>query len=399
MEQREDTANTTEEYGNLIVGLDIGSTKICSVIGEVFPDRTEILGIGTVAASGMKKGMVVNIESTVNSIREAITEAENMAGCDVESVFVGISGSHIKGFTSPGILAINNREIRQQEIDAVIKAARTIKISDNQQIIHVLPQEFMVDDQTGIQNPIGMTGVRLVTNVHIVTADMTATHNILASCNRAGLKVEGLALESVASSRAVLTADEMDRGVALLDIGGGTSYLSIFINGSIKHTWELGLGGNNLTNDLSVGLRTPLHDAEEIKYRYGCALASMVKDNRVIEVPSVGDRKPRKVQQRVMVEMIEARIEEIMDLVNQEISHSGFRERIGAGLVLTGGTALLANIVEISEYMLDMPVRLGFPQGVGVGLVLYGSMQEADGHRGGASTTLERIRDWFKSLR
>lgn len=401
------------EHGNLIVGLDVGSTKICTVIGEIFPDRVEVLGVGIIASVGMKKGVVVNIEATVDAIRRAVTEAENMAGCDVESVFVGVSGEHVKGFTSPGILAINNREIRQQEIDAVIQAARTVKISDNQQIIHVLPQEFMVDDHTGIQNPIGMTGIRLVTNVHIVTADMSAIHNILASCNRAGLKVDGVALESVAASHSVLSADEMERGVALIDIGGGATNLAIFANGSIKHNWELGLGGNNLTSDLSVGLRTPLQEAEEVKYRYGCAMGSMIKDNRVIEVPSVGDRKPRKVQQRIMVEMIEARVEEIFDLVNQEIGRSGFRQRIGAGLVLTGGSSLLANIADMAEDMFDMPVRLGFPQGVcgrvdevnsprcstAVGLVLYGGKQHVDGRRGAVPGVMDRLRNWFKSWR
>jgi len=382
------------ESGELVAGLDIGTTKICAVIGELFADGSvDIIGVGTSASSGMKKGVVVNIESTVQAIRQAIESASDMAGCDIETVYVGIAGNHIKGFNSPGIIAINNQQIRQKEIDAVIMAAQTVKISDNQQIIHVLPQEYMVDDHTGIQNPLGMTGVRLVTNVHIVTADVTSLHNLVTSCNRAGLNVAEIVLESVASSHTVLGRDEMELGVALLDIGGGTTDLAVFCNGTIKHTWELALGGNNLTNDLSVGLRTPLQEAEMLKYKYGGALSSMIKDNHIIEVPTVGDRKARKVSQRVMVEILEARMEEILQMVNKNICSSGYRNRINAGMVITGGTALLANIVDMAEQVFDMPVRIGFPQGVGgriadvesprcttgVGLVLYGA---EGGHHG-----------------
>ena len=381
----------THESGELVAGLDIGTTKICAVIAEVFDDdRVDVIGVGTAASSGMKKGVVVNIESTVKAIRKAIDSASNMAGCDIETVYVGIAGNHIKGFNSPGIIAINNQQIRQKEIDAVIQAAQTVKISDNQQIIHVLPQEYMVDDHTGIQNPLGMTGVRLVTNVHIVTADVTSLHNLVTSCNRAGLNVAEIVLESVASSHTVLGRDEMELGVALLDIGGGTADLAVFCNGTIKHTWELALGGNNLTSDLSVGLRTPLQEAEVLKYKFGGAVSSMIKENHIIEVPTVGDRKARKVSQRVMVEILEARMEEILQMVNKNICASGYRNRINAGMVITGGTALLANIVDMAEQIFDMPVRLGYPQGVGgrlediesprcttgVGLVLYG----AEGH-------------------
>lgn len=381
----------TRESGELVAGLDIGTTKICVVIAEVFDDdRVDVIGVGTAASSGMKRGVVVNIESTVKAIRKAIVSASDMAGCDIENVYVGIAGNHIKGFNSPGIIAINNQQIRQKEIDAVIQAAQTVKISDNQQIIHVLPQEYMVDDHTGIQNPLGMTGVRLVTNVHIVTADVTSLHNLVTSCNRSGLNVAEIVLESVASSHTVLGRDEMELGVALLDIGGGTTDLAIFCNGTIKHTWELALGGNNLTSDLSVGLRTPLQEAEVLKYKFGGAVSSMIKENHIIEVPTVGDRKARKVSQRVMVEILEARMEEILQMVNKNICASGYRNRINAGMVITGGTALLANIVDMAEQVFDMPVRLGYPQGVGgrlediesprcttgVGLVLYG----AEGH-------------------
>ncbi len=402
----------TAGSGELVAGLDIGTTKICAVIGEVFPDSSvNIIGVGTAASSGMKKGVVVNIESTVRAIRQAMDSASDMAGCDIETVYVGIAGTHVKGFNSPGIIAINNQQIRQREIDAVIQAAQTVKVSDNQQIIHVLPQEYMVDDHTGIQNPMGMTGVRLATNVHIVTADVTSLHNLITSCNRAGLNVAEVVLESVASSKAVLTPDEMELGVALLDIGGGTTDLAVFCNGTIKYTWELALGGNNLTNDLSVGLRTPLQEAEQLKYRYGSALSSLIKENHIIEVPTVGDRKARKVAQKVLVEILEARIEEILQVVNKKICGSGYRNRINAGMVITGGTALLANIVELAEQIFDMPVRVSCPQGVGgrvedidsprcttaVGLVLYGSTARAvqPAERGDVIT---RLKNFLKNI-
>lgn len=400
-----------EGSGELVAGLDIGTTKICVVIGEVFGDRVDVIGVGTSASSGMKKGVVVNIEATVKAIRKAVDAASDMAGCDIETVYVGIAGNHIKGFNSPGILAINNQEIRERHIEEVIHAAQTVKISDNQQIIHVLPQEYMVDDHTGIQNPLGMTGVRLVTNVHIVTADNTSLHNLVTSCNRAELGVSEIVLESVASSYTVLDKDEMELGVALLDIGGGTTDLAVFCNGTIKHTWELALGGNNLTNDLSVGLRTPLQEAEELKYLYGGALSSMIKENLIIEVPTVGDRKPRKVSQRVMVEILEARIEEILQMVNKNICTSGYRNRINSGIVLTGGTSLLANIVEMAEQIFDMPVRMAYPQGIGgrvedvrsprcttgVGLVLYGSRASHSGPREGGSM-VNRLKSWVKNI-
>lgn len=412
MSSKENTEEIeTLEQGDLVAGLDIGTTKICAVIGEVFENHVDVIGVGTAASTGMKKGVVVNIESTVTAIREAVEKAEDMAGCDIESVFVGIAGNHIKGFNSPGIIAINNQEIKQKDIEAVIKAAQTVKISDNQQIIHVLPQEYMVDDHTGIQNPLGMTGVRLVTNVHIVTADVTALHNLLVSCNRAGLQISEIVLESVASSRTVLSRDEMELGVALVDIGGGTSDLAIFCNGTIKHTWELALGGNSLTSDLSVGLRTPMLEAEKLKYMYGSALSSMIKENYVVEVPTVGDRKPRKVSQRVMVEILEARMEEILQLVNKEICTSGYRSRMNAGIVITGGTAMLAHTVEMAEQIFDMPVRIGYPRGVSgrveeidsprcttaVGLLLYGSQAIRTKTRGSARV-MENLRRIFKKL-
>ena len=396
--------------GELIAGLDIGTTKTCAVIGEVQEEGVEIIGVGTAASSGMKKGVVVNIEATVRSIRKAMEEAQDMASCDIETVYVGIAGNHIKSFNSPGILAINNQEIREHHVAQVIEAAQTVKISDNQQIIHVLPQEYMVDDHTGIQNPLGMTGVRLVTNVHIVTADVTALHNLVTSCNRAGFQVSEIVLESVASSYAVLDQDEMEVGVALLDIGGGTTDLALFSNGTVKHTWELPLGGNNLTSDLSVGLRTPLQEAERIKYEYGGAISSLVKENHVIDVPIVGDRKPKKVSQRIMVEILEARMEEILQLVHQNLCGSGYRNRVNAGMVLTGGTALLAHVSDLAEAVFDMPVRIGYPKGVSgrveevesprcttaVGLVLHGSRQPMHPVGSGRAGFWERVKRFFR---
>ncbi|MBW2471526.1 MAG: cell division protein FtsA, partial [Deltaproteobacteria bacterium] len=314
-----------KQRGELIVGLDVGTTKICAVIGEIFEDKIDIIGIGTHPSIGLKKGVVVNIESTVHSIRMAVDQAEEMAGCEINTVCVGIAGSHIKGFNSPGIVGIKNREIRQDDIDRVIDAARAVNLSQNQQIIHVLPQEFMVDDHTGIQDPLGMTGVRLVTNVHIVTGDTTSIHNLVMCCNRAGLDVADIVLESLASANAVLTREEMDLGVGLLDIGGGTSDLAIFSGGTIKHTYELGLGGNNLTNDLSVGLRTPFQEAERLKNLYGSALTSLIDGDNIIEVPTVGDRKPRKVKQRIMGEILEPRIEEMLIILNQEMIDSSYK--------------------------------------------------------------------------
>jgi cell division protein FtsA len=401
------------EQGELVVGLDIGTTKICCVVGEVFDDQVSIIGVGTVPSQGLKKGIVVNIESTVESIRQAVHLAEEDAGCDIRSidVYVGIAGNHIKGFNSPGIVAVNNREIKQADIDEVIAAARTVKISENQQIIHVMPQEYMVDDHTGIQNPVGMTGVRLVTNVHIVTADMGAVHNLVTCCNKAGLDVAELVLESIASSHAVLSKDEMELGVALIDIGGGTTDLAVFCDGTIRHTCEIGLGGHNLTNDLSVGLRTPLQEAERLKEDFGGAIASVIKPNLVVDVPTVGDREPRKVTQKVLVDIIEARVVEILEMMNSELVASGQKNKINGGVVITGGTALLANLVELAEQIFDMPVRVGYPSGIrgkteemysprcttAAGLVMFGRNKRDEIFRKDSSM-MTRVKDWIKKI-
>jgi cell division protein FtsA len=415
----QDSTTTELDYvdsharGDLVVGIDIGTTKICCVVGEVYGDQVEILGVGTVPSLGLKKGIVVNIESTVGSIREAVRLAEEASGLDLSSVHVyaGIAGNHIKSFNSPGIVAVNNREIKKADIDEVIAAARTVKISENQRIIHVMPQEYMVDDHTGIQNPIGMTGVRLVTNVHIVTADIGAVHNLVTCCEKAGLQVADLVLESIACAQAVLSRDEMELGVALIDIGGGTTDLAVFCDGTIRHTCEIGLGGHNLTNDLSVGLRTPLQEAERLKEDFGGAISAMIKPNFVVDVPTVGDREPRKVTQKVLVDIIEARIIEILEIVNRELITSGQKNKINGGIVLTGGTALLANLVDLAEQIFDMPVRIGYPSGLtgritdlynprcttAAGLVMYGKNKRDELARKEASL-VGRMKDWLKKI-
>ena len=407
MEEREER----REPGELVVGLDIGTTKICCVVGEVYDDAIDIIGIGTAPSVGLKKGVVVNIEATVKSIREAVLQAEDSAGCDLSTVYVGIAGNHIKGFNSPGILAINGREIRESDVADVISAARTVKISENQQIIHVLPQEYMVDDHTGIQNPLGMTGVRLVTNVHIVTADMGAVHNLYTCCQKAGLEVADMVLESIASAHATLSLDEMELGVALLDIGGGTTDLAVFCDGTIRHTCEIGLGGHNLTNDLSIGLRTPLQDAERLKEDYGSAISSTIKPNHVVDVPTVGDREPRKVTQKVLVDIVQARMVEILEMINQDLINCGLKNKINGGIVITGGTALLANLVDLAEQIFDLPVRIGFPSQVGgrveeistprcttgVGLVMYGRQHGVD-RRYSESSMMGRMKGWFRKI-
>jgi cell division protein FtsA len=406
-----------EQRGELIVGLDIGTTKICVVVGEVHGNRIDVIGIGVHPAVGLRKGVVVNIESTVSSIRKAIEEAEMMAGCEIDSVCVGIAGSHIKGFNSHGLIAIKQREIRPEDIERVVDAARAVPIPPDQEIIHVLPQEYIVDDQAEIQDPLGMTGVRLEADVHIVTGSVTSVHNIIKCCNKAGLEVSDVVLEPLASAEAVLTQEEKELGIALLDIGGGTSDLAVFGDGHIKHTFVLGLGGHNLTNDLSVGLRTPLKEAERLKEEYGCALSAMIDKDQTIEVPSVGGRRSRKLSRKVMGEILEPRIEEMLTMVNQELIDANFKDQVNAGVVLTGGTALLANIIDIGEQIFDLPVRIGYPQNVGgvsdmvntpqcatgVGLVLY-ALKNSNSRRyrlrdgRGLGRLAGRMREWFKGI-
>jgi cell division protein FtsA len=373
---------------NLIVGLDIGTTKICAIVGEVredSPNRADIIGIGTSPSRGLRKGVVVNIESTVESIKKAIEEAELMAGVQINAVYAGIAGGHIKGFNSRGVIAVKDGEVSGADIDRVIDAAKAVAIPLDREILHVLPQEFIVDEQDGIQDPLGMSGVRLEAEVHIITGAVTSAQNIVKSVNRAGLEVVDIVLQPLASSEAVLSPDERELGVAMVDIGGGTTDIATFMGGSVWHTAVLGIGGNHLTNDIAVGLRTPTGEAEKIKTRYGCAMTALIKDDETIEVPSVGGRPPRVLSRQLLAEIIEPRAEEIFGLVSREIKRTGHEEMVASGVVITGGTAILDGMVEVAERVLDLPVRRGVPTSVGglvdivrspmyatgVGLILY----------------------------
>ena len=353
---------------NWIVGLDIGTTKVCAIVGEPTEVGLDIVGIGTHPSRGLRKGVVVNIEATVNSIRRAVEEAELMAGGEITQVYTGIAGSHIKGVNSHGIVAIKEREVKATDVDRVIDAAQAIAIPLDRELIHVIPQEFVVDEQDGVKDPVGMSGVRLEAKVHIVTGAVTSAQNVIKCCNRAGLNVCDIILEQLASSEAVWSQDEKELGVALVDIGGGTTDIAIFSRGALIHTSVLALGGNHITNDVAVGLRTPAHEAERIKQKYGCALTSLVSKDETIEVPSVGGRNPRIVSRQILAEIIEPRLEEIFSLVRQEIVRAGCEDLVAAGIVLTGGTAIIDGGPELAEQVFHLPVRRGVPHNIG-GLV------------------------------
>ena len=385
----------------LICGLDIGTTKICCVVGEPTSAGADIVGIGMHPSVGLRKGVVVNIDKTVESIKRAVEEAELMAGCEISSVYAGIAGGHIKGFNSHGVIAVKNREVTTQDIERVIEAARAVAIPMDREVIHTIAQEFIVDDQDGIQDPLGMAGVRLEAKVHIVTGAVTSAQNIIRCAHSAGLDVCDIVLESLASAEAVLTPEERELGVALIDFGGGTTDLAIFSHDSIRHTAVLALGGTNLTNDIAIGLRTPTSYAEEVKKKYGCCLSSMIDPEQTVEVESVGGRKTRTLSRQVLGEILEPRVEEILALINREMIRSGYDEQVTSGVVITGGAAMLEGVPEVAEQIFDLPVRRGFPLGVGglsdvinnpmfataVGLVLYGVKQEA-----GQSEKIFRIR-------
>lgn len=380
--------------GELIVGLDIGTTKICAIVGEVTDHGIDIIGIGSHPSKGLRKGVVINIESTVSSIKRAIEEAELMAGCEISTVYAGIAGGHIKGTNSHGVVAVKDKEISQPDVDRVIDAAKAIAIPMDREVIHILPQEFIVDDQDGIREPIGMSGVRLEAQVHIVTGAVSSAQNIIKCANQTGLNVADIVLEQLASSEAVLTEDEKELGVALVDIGGGTTDIAIFIEGAIVHTSVLAVGGNHLTNDIAVGLRTPTHEAEKIKQKYGCSMASMVDREETIEVPSVGGRKSRVLSRQILCEIIEPRVEEIFMLVQREIQKSGYEDLLASGVVITGGSTLLSGMADVAEDVMGLPVRGGLPVGIsglvdvvrspmyatGVGLVLFGAKSTGTRH-------------------
>ncbi len=374
----------------LLVGLDIGTTKICCVVGEVTATGLDIVGIGMHPSVGLRKGVVVNIEHTVDSIKQAVEEAELMAGCEISSVYAGIAGGHIKGFNSHGVIAVKNREIVARDIERVLEAAKAVAIPMDREVIHTIPQEYIVDDQDGILDPLGMAGVRLEAKVHIVTGAVTSAQNIIRCAHSAGLDVCDIVLEPLASSEAVLSPEERALGVALLDFGGGTTDLAIFSQDSIKHTAVLSLGGQNLTNDVAIGLRTPLKNAEEIKKNYGCCLTSMIDSDEVIEVVNVGGQTKKSMARQILGEVLEPRVEEIFTLINRELLRSGYESHVTAGVVVTGGSALLEGVPEVAEQVFNLPVRRGYPMEVGglkdvvnspmyataVGLVLYGVKQE-----------------------
>jgi len=354
---------------DFVVGLDIGTTKICCIVAEIVEAGpqpvVDIVGIGTAPSTGLRKGCVINIDSTVESITKAVEEAELMAGIEISGVYTGIAGGHIKSFNSTGIVAIKDKEINEQDVQRVIDAAKAVAIPLDREVIHIIPQEYIIDEQDGIRDPIGMSGVRLEAKVHIVTGAVSSAQNIIKCANKAGLNVSEICLEPIASSEAVLSPDEKELGVVLVDIGGGTSDIAVFKEGAVVHTGVLAIGGNHITNDISVGLRTPQNEAERIKIKYGCALAALVKPDETIEVPGVGGRKSRIVSRRLLAEIIEPRVEEIFSLIQREVMKSGYQELLSGGVVITGGSALLEGMPELAEFVFEMPVKRGIPQGIG----------------------------------
>jgi len=388
--------------GRMVVGLDIGTSKIVAIVGELGPEgQLEIIGIGSHASRGLKKGVVVNIDSTVQSIQRAVEEAELMAGCQIQSVFAGIAGSHIRSMSSHGIVAIRDREVFQPDIDRVIDAAQAVAIPADQKILHILPQEYLIDSQEGIKEPLGMSGVRLEAKVHLVTCAVNAAQNIEKCIQQCGLAVDDIILEQLASSFAVLTDDEKDLGVCLVDIGGGTSDIAIFTEGAIKHTAVIPIAGDQVTNDIAMALRTPTQNAEEIKIKYGCALASLAGENETIKVPSVGERDDRDLSRQALAEVIEPRYEELFTLIQAELRRSGFEDLIPAGIVLTGGTSKMEGVVELAEEIFHMPVNIGKPKSVAglsdivrnpiyatsVGLLQYGLGNDPQSHGAHRSET------------
>ncbi|GMR04957.1 MAG: cell division protein FtsA [Thermodesulfobacteriota bacterium] len=402
---------------NIIVGLDIGTTKVCAIVGEKTKDGVEIIGIGTHPSKGLRKGVVVNIESTVESIKRAVEEAELMAGCEINKVYCGIAGGHVRAFNSHGVIAIKNKEITSSDIDRVIEAAQAVVIPPDREVIHVIPQEYIVDDQEGIQEPLGMIGIRLEVKVHIVTAAVASAQNIIKCANTAGLDVEDIVLQQIASSEAVLNDDEKEIGVVLVDIGGGTTDIALYHNGTIKYTTVITLGGNQATGDISVGLRTPSSVAERIKKEYGCAMTAMVSRDDIIDVPSVGGHKTKKVSRYMLCEILEPRIEEIFELVNREIVRSGYDTLVSSGIVLTGGTSAMEGAAELAEQVFNLPVRKGVPTGItglvdvvsspmystGVGLIQFGSKHMSGTHfqRAGGNIfnkLTSRMKGWVREF-
>lgn len=401
----------------MVVGLDIGTSKVVAIVGELSSDgELEIIGIGSSRSTGLKKGVVVNIESTVQSIQRAIEEAELMAGCQIHSVYAGIAGSHIRSLNSHGIVAIKDREVFAQDLERVIDAAQAVAIPADQKILHILPQEYLIDEQEGVKEPLGMSGVRLEAKVHLVTCAVNAAQNIEKCIRRCGLEVEDIILEQLASSYSVLTEDEKELGVCMVDIGGGTTDVAVFTEGAIRHTAVIPIAGDQVTNDIAMALRTPTPHAEEIKIKYACALAKLTGPDETIKVPSVGDRQPRNLSRQALAEVVEPRYDELFSLVQAELRRSGYEDLIAAGIVLTGGTAKMEGVIELAEEIFHMPVRLGTPQNVrglsdivnnpiystGVGLLQYAKRQHHEGRVSQLQAKSEggnwwgRMKSWFQ---
>ncbi len=399
-----------------IVGLDIGTSKVVAIVGEVKQDdEIEIVGIGSHRSRGLKKGVVVNIESTVQSIQRAVEEAELMAGVEIDAVYAGIAGSHVSSLNSHGIVPIKDGEVSHTDVERVIDAARAVAIPADQKILHILPQEFIIDNQEGIHDPVGMSGVRLEARVHMVTGAVSAAQNIIKCVRRCGLEVEDLILEQLASSYSVLEDDEKDLGVCLVDMGGGTTDIAVFTGGSIRHTAVIPIAGDQVTNDIAVALRTPTQHAEEIKLKYACALTQLASPDETIEVPSIGDRPPRRLSRQTLAEVVEPRYEELLGLIQTELRRSGYEDLVAGGVVLTGGSAKMEGLIDLAEEVFHMPVRLGIPQYVsglidvvrnpihatGVGLLLFGhrnreSRVPENLGSGGVKSAWNRMRSWFQ---
>jgi len=404
-----------KETKNLVVALDIGTSKVAALVAELRPDGSlEVLGMGGHESKGLKKGVVVNIESTVNAVQRALEEAELMADCKIATAFTGIAGSHIRSFNSTGMVAIKDREVSALDVERAIDTAKAVNIPTDQQILHVLRQEFIIDGQEDVREPIGMSGVRLEVKVHIVTGAVSAAQNIVKCVRRCGLEVNDLILQPLASSRAVLSEDEKDLGVCLVDIGGGTSDIAVFTHGAIRHTAVIPIAGDQITNDIAMALRTPTAEAELIKVRHGVALRQLADPNEMIEVPGIGDRAPRVMSRQTLAEVIEPRAEELFSLVQQVLRESGYEELLSSGIVLTGGSSLMQGMTELGEEILHMPVRIGLPRYAGglaevvrspryataMGLLLEGAQQVQQGRvsqqNGSVRAVFARMRDWFQ---
>jgi len=402
---------------NLVVGLDIGTSKIVAIVAEISPEkRLNIVGLGAHPSRGLKKGVVVNIEATMASIQRVLEEAELMADCTITEVYTGIGGGHIRSLNSSGMVAIKEKEVTQADIDRVVETAKAIAIPNDQEILHILPQEFIIDGQEDVREPLGMSGVRLEVKVHIVTGAVSAVENITKCVRRCGLEVRDVMLQPLAAARAVLNDDEKELGVCLMDVGGGTTDLAVFTGGAIRHTAVIPIAGDQVTSDIAMTLRTPTKDAEELKLRHGCALRQLADPNDVIEVPGVGERGARKLSRQMLAEVIEPRIEELYTLAQAELRRSGFEELLSSGIVLTGGSALLAGMIELGEEVFHLPVRIGVPAYVGgladvvrspryataVGLLLEGREQflraeQSRAQGGGLTNVAGRMKQWFKA--